>query len=124
MGMFDTFISKDGSVQIQLKTGPCVMHVYCEGDHIDAREFKDGVYVAPDGYVVIYYGIIAQVTTKKEDVDQRGLPLFSKWGDELESLDADLNVYHPVQAMKLVEKKYSFPDNLDKDHEGQDGENS
>ncbi len=106
MGMFDTFISKDESVQVQLKTGPCVLNAYREGESVNG-ELKDGVYVAPDGCVVIRNGIVEQVTEDKTTINLGGLQIFSKWGDSLGSLNEDVDDLNPIaQAVKAVAAKY------------------
>lgn len=87
MGMFDTFFNRDGSVAIQLKAGSCLLKEYSEDDYV-GDEFRDGIYVAGyNGYVVIANGIVDLVTNNKYDLTDYNLPIFSKWGYEISSLD-------------------------------------
>lgn len=87
--MFDTFVNKDDSEQVQLKVGPCILNTYYEGE---CTEVSDGVYIAPDGVGVIRHGRVEQVTQDRNSVDVNGLPIFSKWGDKLESIDEDVSL--------------------------------
>jgi hypothetical protein len=68
MGMFDTY----GHVQI--KAGDPQMNNFRIGD---SSHLPDGVYVAPDGVVVICGGKFVAVVDK----------IYTKWGEELDVKD-------------------------------------
>jgi hypothetical protein len=74
MGMYDTYWSEkpteenmDKIVQIQMKNGPCTLNNYTIGSKVD---IPNGIYVAPDGIVVILKKKVAMVTDNFDD----------KWG--------------------------------------------
>jgi hypothetical protein len=81
MGTYDTFESKDGTVQVQLKAGACAMLFYKEGDPCPKAGLQDGVYESSEGFVAIFYQKVYSVT--KEDPKLQGLPKISKWGDRM-----------------------------------------
>lgn len=90
MGIYDTY----GEHEIQLKVGDVYMSIYKAGDKVP---IADGVYLAPDGVVVVIEGKLA-LTDKK---------LTSKWGVMLspETLLKPHNPYEGVAwAYDLVKK--------------------
>jgi hypothetical protein len=105
MGMFDTFKNEDGSLEVQLKNGPCLMDKFTVGDWVPPRDFEDAVYHGLEGVVVIRGGKVVSVTeTAPEGVDD--LPSLTKWGDAFypkpgETL-ADRNPI--VKALKALDR--------------------
>lgn len=61
MGMYDSF----GKSGVQLKAGLCNMDHYHVGDTVTG--FDDGVYIAPDGIVVIKNGVFVAEFPKYDD---------------------------------------------------------
>jgi hypothetical protein len=105
MGTYDTFTSKDGKVQVQLKAGACAMSCYEEGDPCPEAGLRDGTYQSSEGYVAIIDQKVYSV--RKEDPELWGLPLFSKWGDELAPGGEKHSDYNYVaKAVKAVERKH------------------
>ena len=47
MGLFNTFCSRDSSVEVQLKVGQNCLYKYVEGDYADG--IGDGIYIGLDG---------------------------------------------------------------------------
>lgn len=93
MGCYDTFIGKQGAVQ--LKCGPCDMRNYQIDDNVGS-EYADGLYVGYEGIVVI--------------VDGRFVALFpsqltDKWGGIIEiNLNQELDARNPIRtALDLSE---------------------
>jgi len=58
MGMFDTYNNKDKTFSVQLKTGPCTLREYVEGD---VSPMSDGIYHDHHGVVVVREGFITHV---------------------------------------------------------------
>lgn len=84
MGVYDTF----GDTQI--KAGPCAMKHYKIGQSVP---LENGVYVAPDGVVVIAGGIFVAEFSDLRD----------KWGGRLDC-DTVLDARHPIkQAMRAID---------------------
>jgi len=75
MGVYDCY------EDIQLKVGECVLRQYKIGDKVG---IPDGVYIAPDGAVVIKDRIFIMTTTNIQD----------KWGDLI-----DVNDRNPVMQV-------------------------
>lgn len=85
--MFDTFMSKDKKISLQLKNGACVLKEYVVGDYVDDPAFKDGIYVGLEGFVIILNSKVELVTESKEDLGAyKNLPVFSKWGEEIDDI--------------------------------------
>ena len=81
MGVYDTYDD------VQLKAGDCLMKHHEIGDY---TTLPDGVYVCPEGVVVI---LDKQYSAKFDK-------LISKWGDEMDLTEVT-NPYHPlVQSFK------------------------
>ena len=99
MGMFDTFVSKDGLLEVQLKNGPCLLNNYEEGGSVDG-DYADAVYYAPEGVVVVRNGVVESVTHL--DVQLKAddpLPRLTKWGDAYSpETFKDLNPFTRVVA--------------------------
>lgn len=89
MGSYDIY--GDG---IQLKVGPCECDRYNAGDIVP---IDDGVYVTPEGVVVVHGGRLLCAIVTSEVV--------TKWGDVLNLHDL-LDTYNPVaQAIRDVKKE-------------------
>jgi hypothetical protein len=87
MGVYDTY--QCGDVSVQLKVGDPSCNLYLVGDKV--ADVEDGIYIAPEGAVVIRNGIVIEVTNR----------VFSKWGDELscENIVGGLNpIVNAVKA--------------------------
>lgn len=104
MGMFDTFVSLDGTVQIQLKVGPCLMHEFTEGETISSRDFPDAVYYAPDGVVVIEGGQVKRVAEGRPTDVPPHLPAITKWGGAFNRA-ADIQNYHPFRDVMAAHRR-------------------
>lgn len=101
MGLYDTFVSKDKRVQVQLKNGECLMHTYEEGDRVDPAEFEDAFYYGIEGTVVIRDGQVQSVTrdVPLQDADN-WLPCITKWGNQFSPDDGEtLDHYHPLASL-------------------------
>ena len=69
MGCYDTFIK--GELDVQLKAGACLLDYFEVGSKV--KDIEDGVYIAPDGIVVISNGTVIEITDKA----------FTKWSNSL-----------------------------------------
>lgn len=83
MGMYDTFNG------IQLKVGDCVLDNFKIGDKVP---IPDGVYLAPDGVVVVVGGKLAYTSDH----------VFSKWGRALDTYKLLEPVNPFAQAMNDI----------------------
>lgn len=88
MGIYDVY---EG---IQLKVGDVCMSSYCIGDRVD---IADGVYIAPDGAVVIKDGKLLMTTDNVQD----------KWGSEINV--EDRNPISVAVKTILLENNELFP---------------
>lgn len=89
MGMYDTFNG------IQLKVGDCVLDNFKIGDKVS---IPDGVYLAPDGVVVVLRGVLVFTSPV----------IHSKWGGPL-SPDKLLEPINPfVQVAKDMKARRQF----------------
>lgn len=95
MGMFDTFLSRDEQVAVQLKIGKCLMDDYVEGASVDSADFPDGIYFGHEGVVVIAGGLVESVTERDPD-PARNLPRFTKWGGAFDPKTQSLNDLNPI----------------------------
>lgn len=105
MGLYDTFVSKDEKVWVQLKNGECLMHTYAEGDVVDPGEFPDAFYYSPEGVVVIRGGKVESVTEEAPVQDPaRVLPCLTKWGGLFSPETGDsLSAHNPIaQGMRAM----------------------
>lgn len=97
MGCFDTFMTADGTLSVQLKNGPCILAEYLVGDRV-GREFEDGVYYGLEGAVIIRRGIVeAVVETLPSPPDD--LPAFTKWGTRFFPESEKLDDRSPFKAV-------------------------
>lgn len=81
MGMYDIY----GDFGIQLKVGDVEMNHYRLGQKVSV---DDGIYLAPDGVVVVKDGIFV--------VDFQHPCLWSKWGDAL-NIEKIIGGMNPVE---------------------------
>jgi len=81
MGVYDTY------GDTQLKVGPRQLKCYNIGDEV---KIHDGIYVAPDGAVVIKDGKFVAEFEK----------LMSKWGDVIKLSDV-MDSFHPIKQALL-----------------------
>ena len=96
---YDTFISRNGSLSIQLKVGDCACRTYIEGSRVNPSEFADAVYHSPEGIVVISGSVVRSVTRKVPDSVPPGMLSFTKWGDVFNPKTDSLDDYHPVKQV-------------------------
>jgi hypothetical protein len=89
MGMFDSYVNEDESLEVQLKNGECLMNAYRVGDTCD---LSDAFYYGNEGVVVVRGGKVASVTEVPPEND--GLPCFTKWGDRFEPHGAETLADH------------------------------
>jgi hypothetical protein len=81
MGMFNTYWSKNDEHSVQLKVGRLSLKNYRPSQKV---EIEDGVYVAPDGVVVVINGKLAGVF--KGLKNKRGAELtlsYDLWDSEM-----------------------------------------
>jgi len=76
MGCFDSYVNEDGTLEVQLKNGACLLDTYRVGQSCD---LSDAFYYGNEGVVVVRGGKVASVTTTAPEND--GLPCFTKWGE-------------------------------------------
>jgi hypothetical protein len=97
MGMFDTYLSRDGKYSIQLKVGPCALSNYVEGGP-PGEEVEDGAYFSFEGVVVIRNGKVVYVGPE-DGADVDGIKHYTKWGDDFDTETDQLDNYHPLKPL-------------------------
>ncbi len=99
MGTYDTFISRDGKLAIQLKVGHSRCRGFIVGSVVDPSEFPDAAYHSPEGVVVIDGGVVRSVTQKMPDSVPPGALHMTKWGDAFNPKTESLDSYHPMKNL-------------------------
>lgn len=99
MGTYDTFISRNGKMAVQIKSGKCLCRSYLVGSIIDPTEFPDAVYHSPSGIVLIEGGVVRLVDSKVPDSLPPGTIHMTKWGDAFNPKTESLDDYHPVKQV-------------------------
>lgn len=87
MGCYDTFGSRDESVQVQLKAGPSLMDYYVEGGSQVVTGYPDGLYLGWEGAVLIQDGTLVSVTKDWPKNVPETLPRFTKWGESFDGTE-------------------------------------
>lgn len=87
MGIYNEFGNKPphfitlDDVVVQLKVGECMLAYFGKGDSVAAYDIPDGVYVAPEGYVVIKNQVVCSVHDVLDPpIGFEDLPEYDKYG--------------------------------------------
>lgn len=80
MGLYDTFYSKDESVEIQVKAGPCLLDTYHTGDKVHHSYMANCViHGSGGGSVLIRNHVVIAVTDQNLDISD--VHHLDKWGN-------------------------------------------
>lgn len=94
MGIYNSFIDEGGS-EIQLKVGECLLKEIKIGDSVENLGMEDGIYVAPEGIVII-----------KGQIYIGALKIYDKWGGEIDLKEpVESRNYIKIAVDELVNKK-------------------
>ena len=99
MSSYDTY----GKDNIQLKTGPCKLNHYNEGDKVD---IPDNIYIAIEGFVVIYEGKLLNYVDHQVGVHRQQSPIDgSKMVKLARFIELNSSEYYKTKGLRHGKKK-------------------